>query len=166
MRQITLIAIHCSASPNGKIVSAETIDSWHKARGFRRNPVTARSARPYLPHIGYHYVIGLGGTVDLGRGEDEPGAHIAGNNAKSIGICLVGTDKFTAAQWAALAALVRALMARYEHADVMGHRDTSPDKDGDGVVEKHEWLKICPGFDVYTWLKSGMQPLAGHLLSS
>lgn len=37
---------------------------------------------------------------------------------------------------------------------IVGHRDLSPDKDGDGVVERHEWLKRCPNFDVSSWVKT------------
>ena len=32
--------------------------------------------------------------------------------------------------------------------EVLGHRDTSPDLDGDGIVEPEEWTKMCPCFDV------------------
>lgn len=31
---------------------------------------------------------------------------------------------------------------------VVGHRDLSPDLDGDGTVEPEEWTKACPCFDV------------------
>jgi hypothetical protein len=30
----------------------------------------------------------------------------------------------------------------------MGHRDLSPDLDGNGHIEPDEWMKQCPGFDV------------------
>jgi N-acetyl-anhydromuramyl-L-alanine amidase AmpD len=30
---------------------------------------------------------------------------------------------------------------------VLGHRDLSPDRDHDGVVEPFEWVKVCPCFD-------------------
>jgi N-acetyl-anhydromuramyl-L-alanine amidase AmpD len=43
----------------------------------------------------------------------------------------------------------------YPMAQILGHRDLSPDIDGDGVVEEHEWLKDCPCFDVYTWRFNG-----------
>jgi hypothetical protein len=45
------------------------------------------------------------------------------------------------------------LMAAYPDAVLCGHRDLSPDGDGDGKIEKHEWLKSCPGFDVKHWCK-------------
>jgi len=30
---------------------------------------------------------------------------------------------------------------------VKGHRDFSPDKDGDGKITQREWIKECPCFD-------------------
>jgi N-acetyl-anhydromuramyl-L-alanine amidase AmpD len=30
---------------------------------------------------------------------------------------------------------------------IVGHRDLSPDLDKDGVVEPHEWVKLCPCFN-------------------
>jgi N-acetyl-anhydromuramyl-L-alanine amidase AmpD len=41
---------------------------------------------------------------------------------------------------------------------VVGHRDLSPDLDGDGQVEPHEWIKLCPAFEVRDWLANFMQP--------
>jgi N-acetylmuramoyl-L-alanine amidase len=32
--------------------------------------------------------------------------------------------------------------------NVKGHRDWSPDLDGDGEIEQNEWLKDCPCFNV------------------
>ena len=29
----------------------------------------------------------------------------------------------------------------------IGHRDASPDKNGDGKITKNEWIKECPCFD-------------------
>ena len=31
---------------------------------------------------------------------------------------------------------------------VLGHRDPSPDLDGDGIVDPEEWTKLCPCFAV------------------
>jgi N-acetylmuramoyl-L-alanine amidase len=38
--------------------------------------------------------------------------------------------------------------------NVKGHRDWSPDLDGDGVIEKHEWLKDCPCFEVSEFMEN------------
>ena len=43
--------------------------------------------------------------------------------------------------------LVRQLWTRYPQARVVGHRDLSPDLNGNGVIEKFERIKECPCFD-------------------
>lgn len=163
------------------------INAWHAERGFKRAPEAVRAFSSGLPSIGYHYVIDLNGEVWNGRGLDEVGAHAANFNAHSVGICLVGgaekDAQYTADQWASLQKVVAMLLATYgipcaapkRVADrsapgglrmvsgVCGHRDLSPDKDGDGQIESFEWLKTCPGFDVRTWLARGMRPLPEQL---
>lgn len=160
-RSINAIVIHCSASPNGRVVTAQEIDAWHAARGFQRSAWRVSNG---LPHIGYHYVVTLDGAVVRGREEDEIGAHVQGSNARSIGVCMIGTDCFSAAQWRALDLLVGDLRARYQAAEVLGHRDFSPDQDGDGVVEPWEWLKTCPGFEVRDWIAG--KPMDAHQLET
>lgn len=163
-RPITAIAIHCAATPNGRTLftgkpgepgfrtPVDEINAWHQARGFKRAPAALAKTNPRLCCIGYHYVIYTNGAIARGRAEAEVGAHVAGFNAKSIGVCLVGTDRFTPEQWAALADLVRGLQKRYPQARVLGHRDFPDVK------------KSCPGFAVADWLAGGMAPLAGHVL--
>ncbi len=176
MRPINLIVIHCSATKNGDslfrgsfgtpgfVTPVSAIDGWHAKRGFHRQPAARQRFNPSLAAIGYHYVIQLDGAVATGRHEDEPGAHAAGFNQKSIGVCLVGTNRFSAAQWASLAEAVRLLKKRYPDARVVGHRDLSPDQNANGIVEPFEWLKTCPGFDVAAWIDGGMLPVTDHLL--
>lgn len=191
MRTINLIVIHCSATRNGKWLGVEDIDAMHGARRppFNRDPKLIGYNQPRLKHIGYHYVVYTSGAVTIGRGLDEPGEHVAGHNFRSIGICMPGTDAYASEQWSSLRDLVCASIAtiakrrqldyapRYrptpiEAIDIArrmgvticGHRDLSPDLDGDGTVEPHEWLKTCPGFDVGTWLARGMTPLPVHVL--
>lgn len=166
MRAINLIVIHCSASPNGRWVTAADIDVWHQQRGFHRDLEARKRYNPSLAAIGYHFVITTSGATVSGRSMDEIGAHVAGYNQKSLGICLIGTDRFTAAQWIGLAETLASLRKKYPQARVCGHRDLSPDKNGDGKIAPFEWLKTCPGFDVSTWLRGDMQPLADHLMES
>lgn len=146
MRQIDLIVVHCSATRPSLDVRAIDIDRWHRARGWRG--------------IGYHYVITRGGAVEPGRPEFQVGAHTQGFNSRSVGVCLVGgvaedgrtvESNYTRAQWISLATLLRDLRSRYLKARICGHRDLSPDLDGDGEVERHEWVKGCPSFDVAAW---------------
>lgn len=161
MRHINLIVIHCTASPNGRPVTVQTVAQWHKARGFKT--------------IGYHYLVGVDGSVGVGRDEEQAGAHAAGFNAHSIGVCMVGgtggaskqnPGLYTPAQWESLRVTIMDLMDRYPHAAVVGHRDLSPDLDGDGEVEPHEWIKSCPCFDVAGWLAAGMVPEDANVLRS
>lgn len=115
-------------------VGVAEIDKWHRARGFSQ--------------IGYHYVIRRNGIVETGRDidndgdiDEEVGAHAAGHNSHSLGICMVGgideqgnaDSNFTLKQWLALDSLLRQLLARYD-AKVIGHRDVDSGKE-------------CPSFD-------------------
>lgn len=116
----------------------------HRDRGWRK--------------IGYHHVIEVDGARKAGRPEAEIGAHVAGSNADSIGVVMVGTARFSPAQWEELAALAREIDARYPGIVWWGHRDYSPDMNGDGIIEPREWFKLCPGFSVSEWRMSGMDP--------
>lgn len=174
-RPISLIVIHCSASPNGtslfrataqgqKQTPVEVIDEWHAARGWQRGREARARFNPNLAAIGYHYVLYTNGAVAIGRHEDEIGAHVAGLNERSLGVCLIGTDHFTIAQWSSLTHLVSDLQRRFPAARIVGHRDLSPDKNGDGVVDRSEWLKTCPGFDAPAWVRRGMISDPEHTL--
>lgn len=141
-RKVTDIIVHCSATAEGRDFRAKDIDTWHRRRGFRK--------------IGYHFVVDIDGSIELGRPLGEAGAHVAGHNGNSIGICYVGglgkdsepKDTRTDAQKESLLFLIRSLKKRMPTViRVAGHRDYSPDLDGDGVIEPHEWIKSCPCFD-------------------
>lgn len=174
-RAVNLIVIHCSASPDGKTLwegdaragtlrtPAQVIDRWHAARDFHRSDAWRKVLNPQLAAIGYHWIVDLDGAISSGRHLDEAGAHCVGHNARSIGICVIGTQRFTVHQWGALAAIVASMRLKYPGASVCGHRDLSPDKDGDGLVEPWEWLKTCPGFSVATWIARGNVPLVENI---
>lgn len=150
MKKIDAIVIHCSATRAGWDVRAKDIDKWHKERGFKM--------------IGYNYVIDLDGTIEKGRPLTMDGAHcntagLSGlsYNKHAIGICYVGgldskgnaADTRTPAQKRAMVELVYSLCDEYpEIKEIIGHRDASPDKNGDGKISKNEWIKQCPCFDV------------------
>lgn len=167
-RPINLIAIHCSGTENGVPVSVQTVDRMHRERKppFRRDPRWCARQNADLTAIGYHFVVYINGALATGRHLDEQGAHVAGHNINSLGICMIGTDHFTRWQWEMLKANVLAMKKRYPGARVCGHRDLSPDIDGDGTIEMREWIKICPGFNVADWLAGNMEPLAGHILET
>ena len=39
------------------------------------------------------------------------------------------------------------LREQFPDAMICGHRDFSPDLNGDGIIEPWEWMKACPCFD-------------------
>ncbi len=141
LRAVHTLVWHCTATPEGKEFSLDSIDRMHKARGFSG--------------IGYHKLIHLDGSVDEGRSESVIGAHVAGHNTGTLGYSYVGgltldgkaKDTRTGQQKATMLQLTNAAVIKYKLKQVVGHRDLSPDKDRDGVVEPHEWTKICPCFD-------------------
>lgn len=153
MRSVDLIVIHCAATPNGKPFTSADIDRWHVERKFQRSAEFRQRQNSQLAAIGYHFVIYLNGACATGRHLDELGAHAAGHNEHSIGICLIGTDRYTPAQWGMLRANVWAMRKLYPAARVLGHRDLPNVK------------KTCPGFDVAAWLAGDGAPLAGHILT-
>lgn len=127
MRKIDEIIIHCTATPEGRDYTAAQIDAQHRAQGWNC--------------IGYHYVVGLDGTITPGRDIAQPGAHCRGHNTRSIGVCYVGgcdlrmrpKDTRTDAQKLALRQLLTELRRRWPGAAVRGHRDFA--------------AKACPSFD-------------------
>ena len=142
LENIHSIVIHCSATRERQWVDAHDIDTWHKARGWSG--------------IGYHRVIRLDGTVEQGRSFTRRGAHVAGNNTNTLGICLIGgldvngkaKDTFTIAQYKALHKEILNIMMFCNITTIKGHRDYSPDLNADGIITRNEWIKECPCFEV------------------
>lgn len=140
-RHIDTLVVHVTATPEGREVSVAQITDWHTARGFNT--------------IGYHFLIHLDGRVERGRDLNRIGAHVKGHNRNSAGIAFVGgldvtgapKDTRTAAQKAAAHELLAALAQRFPVNRIMGHRDFSPDLNGDGRIEPFEFIKACPCFD-------------------
>ena len=120
MRDIDTVIIHCSDTPNNMDIGTATIREWHLERGW--------------DDVGYHYIIRRDGTTEVGRQESRIGAHCLGKNYRSVGICLVGRDKFTKEQFHSLEQLVQDLRKRYDVIDVAGHHKYSN--------------KTCPNFKV------------------
>ena len=127
-RTIKELIVHCSATPEGKDYSVDTIRQWHLQRGFS--------------DIGYHYIIYRDGSIHIGRDESIIGAHCTGHNTNSIGVCYIGgcasdgktpKDTRTTEQKQSLVKLLKELKTKYPQASIHGHRDFSS--------------KACPSFD-------------------
>lgn len=115
-RKIKEIIVHCSATPEGKDYSVDTIRKWHLQRGFS--------------DIGYHYIIYRDGSIHIGRDESVIGAHCKGHNSNSIGVCYIGgvaadgktpKDTRTEAQKISLLKLLSELKKKYPKAKVYPH---------------------------------------------
>lgn len=129
--------LHCSDSDFG---CAVLIDTWHEERGWH-SPSNDKI------HIGYHRVIlngrpykreytpVLDGMIEAGRCGDDRGAHVQGYNSM-FGICMIGKDKFTMAQFMAVRALLK--MREVPAKNIKGHYELDS-------------KKTCPNIDMATF---------------
>lgn len=124
---INYLIIHCSDTGNNNNIDASIIHKMHINFGWEG--------------IGYHKVILRSGKIENGRPEFWIGAHVKGKNKNSLGICLIGTDKFTNKQFLSLKKLLLKWKKKYPNAEIIGHRDAIKTK------------KTCPNFDVRSWCK-------------
>ena len=133
MRDLNRVILHCSATPEGREVSVETIREWHtdpppRGRGWS--------------DIGYHYVIHLNGEIEIGRPIEVQGAHVSGENEDSIGICYIGgvdalnkpKDTMTVLQEISFLDIVKSLRLIFGELSIHGHNEFS--------------TKACPSFSV------------------
>ena len=146
MREINLIVVHCSATRADRDFTENDLEVCHRHRGFNG--------------AGYHFYIRKNGGIKNTRPLEKPGAHALGYNAHSIGICYEGgldvryrpADTRTEWQKHSLRVLIRTLLMDYPGCRVCGHRDLSPDRNGDGRISPEEWVKECPCFEVTSQL--------------
>lgn len=149
MARIKYLVIHCTATPEGREVSADDIRRWHTApvseggRGWRQ--------------VGYTDMIHLDGRVErlVDNNEDanvdplEITNGAKGYNSVSRHVVYVGgvasdgktpKDTRTAEQQAALEAYVESFHERFPDVRIVGHNELA--------------AKACPSFDVRLWLAS------------
>ena len=121
---IKYLVVHCSDSSDDVDIGAKEIHSWHLAKGW--------------DGIGYHHVIRRNGDIEGGRPEYWLPSHVKGLNSVSLGVCLVGRDSFTDAQYDSLRMVLGKWIGNHHTAQVVGHTDLNPNK-------------TCPNFDVGKW---------------
>lgn len=86
---------------------------------------------------------------------------VQGYNSTSVNVAYVGgidsngkaVDNRTEPQKASLVKLLKELRGRYPNAQILGHRDISPDTNHNGKVDSWERIKECPCFDAITEYK-------------
>ena len=145
MRKIERIFVHCTASKQAATV--EDIKREFKAKGWK-NP-------------GYHYLVDANGKTHNLLPEDQVSNGVQGYNQTSINVAYIGgidgagkgVDNRTEEQKQALKKILTELKKKYPGAEIMGHRDISPDKNGNGIVDPWERIKECPCFDAKTEYK-------------
>lgn len=161
-RRLQYLVIHCTATPAGREVSSDDIRRWHTypvwagGRGWKQ--------------VGYTDLIHLDGTIErlVDNNEDawvdpwEVTNGAKGYNAVSRHVVYAGglasdaktpCDTRTPEQRDAMAGYVRNFHKRHPGVRIVGHRDLSPDRNGDGKITPDEYMKACPSFDVASWLR-------------
>lgn len=147
-KELKYLVIHCTATPEGREVSAADIRRMHTS------PVAA-GGRGWK-QVGYTDIIHLDGTVErlVDNNEDawvndwEITNGAKGYNSVSRHVVYAGgcdkkmqpKDTRTAAQRTALEKYVKDFHARHPRVKIIGHREVA--------------AKACPSFDVQKWLES------------
>lgn len=146
MRHINYIYIHCSAG-YGDIDSMMSF--WKNVLGWK-SP-------------GYHIVVDLDGSRICVHPISKPSNGVKGRNHDAVHLSYIGgveredyskaKDTRTESQKAGLIQAIHDVLDELmEYQDVsdikiQGHRDASPDQNGDGVISSWERIKECPSFD-------------------
>jgi N-acetylmuramoyl-L-alanine amidase len=153
VRQVDNIFIHCTAG-YGDVDAIRRF--WREELGWKQ--------------VGYHYFVYEDGSVHVLAPIDQVVNGVRSFNANSVHIAYQGgvlrdnlnqaADTRSEAQKATILHLIRDTMEslkRYQpvdHVKVIGHRDASPDRNGNGIIEPWERIKECPSFDAvkeYRW---------------
>ena len=145
MRKIDYIAVHCTAGSQKATV--RDLELEFKRKGWK-NP-------------GYHYVVMADGKINQLLDTEKVSNGVKGFNSVTVNVAYTGgidakgnpTDNRTDEQKKSLVTLLKLLRKRYPDAVIQGHRDFSPDLNGNGKIEKNEWIKMCPSFDAKTEYK-------------
>ncbi len=148
MEELHYLIIHCSATPEGRSVTAETVRNWH----LKPKPVGRGWSR-----VGYSDLILLDGKRhqfvkwdgDKFVDPDEITNGVAGMNSISRHVCYIGgldkdgktpKDTLTDAQNAMLSSVIAEVMAFKPDVLIAGHNQFSQ--------------KACPSFFVPTYLRT------------
>lgn len=135
MRQIKKIVVHSSDQATNypsinwdkRFYNAESIEAFHvEHNGW--------------DHIGYHWVVLENGRIEKGCHEEEVGYHVKGENAHSIGICMITQDNTSRIAIQALNAM-RTLAIRKAGDYGLSMYD----------IYTHNYFdnsKVCPGFSM------------------
>lgn len=122
-KNIKFIVVHCSDTNDN--LKALDIHKLHLNFGWEG--------------VGYHKIIENDGKIVNGRPEFWKGAHVRGYNDQSLGVCLIGKNKFSKAQFISLEKILKDWKKKYKNTKIIGHYEISDSN------------KTCPNFDVTNW---------------
>ena len=122
-KNIKFIVVHCSDTNDN--LKALDIHKLHLNFGWEG--------------VGYHKIIENDGKIVNGRPEFWKGAHVRGYNDQSLGVCLIGKNKFSKAQFISLERILKDWKKKYKNTKIIGHYEISDSN------------KTCPNFDVTNW---------------
>ena len=130
--------VHCTMTTEDRDVDIEEVHRWHVRRGIQ-SPEGSLS--------GYHGLIGRDGTLQLGRGQNEIGAHTPGYNDVSVGVVLVGGlvsdglpgKNFKLEQFHTLSTVTNYWKLLWPNIIILGHSD---------LIKNSK----CPSFDIQSWM--------------
>lgn len=139
MRKIERIFIHCTAGSQRATVN--DLMREFKNKGWKNS--------------GYHILVTADGKIHQILPFEKVSNGVKGFNQTSINIAYTGgidakgnaVDNRTPEQKQSLMKLLIRLREKYPKAKIMGHRDISPDLNGNGEVDTFERIKECPCFD-------------------
>lgn len=152
-KNVRNVVIHCSAG-FGDVNSIKKY--WKEVLGWEQ--------------VGYHLIVDLDGNITQLAPFKAITNGVAGHNAESIHICYIGgirvekkdgktvytaedtrTEKQKLGIHRGISLALSWLKAEgkdiTKDLTVCGHRDFSPDRNGNGLVDKNERIKECPSFD-------------------
>lgn len=147
MRRIKYLVVHCTASPQTQKVS-DILHYWKNALGWK-SP-------------GYHVLVEADGTAHELKNIATPTNGVRGFNANSIHISYIGginkegkaVDNRTPQQKEVMLSYLKSWKKQFPEAKILGHRDFSPDKNGNGRIDPWERIKECPSFEAIEEFKN------------
>ncbi|HRZ86161.1 MAG TPA: N-acetylmuramoyl-L-alanine amidase [Candidatus Paceibacterota bacterium] len=155
-KDIKSIVIHCSAGFSKR----KDIEAFWKSKGWKAP--------------GYHRLVEVDGKIEKLAEFNTITNGVLGFNSSTLHICYVGgievsgtkekpvykgKDTRTAAQKQSILKCIEEALqwlktnGNTNKITIKGHRDFSPDKNGNGVIESWERIKECPSFDAITEYK-------------
>lgn len=140
MRTIKYLVVHCTASPQSTKVK-DILNYWKVALGWK-SP-------------GYHVVVEPDGTAHELAPIETATNGVKGFNSVSIHISYIGgvdligkpVDNRTQPQKETILRYLKKWKKQFPNAKIQGHRDFSPDKNGNGRIDPWERIKECPCFN-------------------